>query len=193
MVGRLSTACILPLTLCAPWGAQAWSSTSPACPGVVTPQIVVTVIDQADGLYLCDAVVTASDSSSTYAATPPHNQTVSDAGYFVCPGKSGTYAAARASMPGLMMTQPAPTVTLGPFDQCGYARRSDHEPVLRPAAVGQYLGRGRRVAVSHRGAPAGERGADRLCAGAHHGLRTRDPGVGRNLQRPLVPVLRVGL
>ncbi len=90
MVGRLSTACIFPLTLCAPWGAQAWSSTSPACPGVVTPQIVVTVIDQADGLYLCDAVVTASDSSSTYAATPPHNQTVSDAGYFVCPGKSGT-------------------------------------------------------------------------------------------------------
>ena len=126
MVGRLSTACILPLTLCAPWGAQACSSTSPACPGVVTSQIVVTVVDQTNGLYLCDAVVTASDGSSTYAATPPYNQTVADAGcdYYVSPGKSGTYtlhAVPPAGASGLVMTQPAPTVTIGPFNECGYA------------------------------------------------------------------------
>jgi len=125
MAGRRSTACILILALCVALGTPACGA-SAACPGNVTPQIVVTVIDQADGLYLCDAVVNASDASSTYAATPPYNETVSDAGceYYVSPGKSGTYtvhAVASADMPGLMMTQPAPTVTLGTFDRCGYA------------------------------------------------------------------------
>jgi hypothetical protein len=101
---------------------QACSPASQECPGNVVTPVTVTVIDSSTGLYVCDAVLTASDGSwmQTASAEGATGAAFSDASclYVIDPHRSGTYAIS-ATAAGLHMTQPAPSFSLT-FDTCGY-------------------------------------------------------------------------
>jgi hypothetical protein len=98
-------------------------TSDPYCSGNEATPVTVTVVDSSTGLYVCDAQVSASDGSSTFAARPgmgASDASLSDAScnYPIYPDASGTYTI-DVSAPGLSVTQPAPTVALT-FGKCGY-------------------------------------------------------------------------
>jgi hypothetical protein len=97
------------------------TSSNPTCPGGGAVPIIVTVIDEQSGLYICDAIVTASDGASSVPGSVQGSRaSMSEAScyYAVDPLRSGTFAIT-ASAQGLKMSDAAPTVSLS-YDNCGY-------------------------------------------------------------------------
>jgi hypothetical protein len=107
------------------------SSGSVICAGNGTTPITITVIDGANGEYVCDARVTASDGSSTYASfffgTSDASLTDASCSYWIDPHKSGTYSVS-ASAPGLHTTGATPSFTLT-YDQCGYEGNDNYATI----------------------------------------------------------------
>lgn len=93
-----------------------------ACPGTDAIPLTVTVVDSTNGLYVCNADITATSGSSVSHAYAQGaaGMSLSDASceYFVEPGASGTYTI-NATAPGLHMVQAARSFSIT-YDHCGF-------------------------------------------------------------------------